>query len=161
MRHLTAVVLHELINSFHTRVITNTICCAMRSMISWRIKIFLSLFIIFGTNIHYITLPMFILFALHLDQSLNPSVDKKIKCSFYICEIVFYFSLWLKLSFFFSLVLFFLEMHNRSWKKLAGKKFNVDRQFLKDVLWVTLLQEGWGSTNFQEKLPPTFPISIN
>ena len=151
MRHLTAVSSDELIDSLHTRVITNTICSTIRSMIWWRVKIFLSWFINFGKNIRmsitYFSLCSF-LFALHLDWSFNTSVDKKIKCSFYICEIVFYFSLWLKLSFFFSLVLFFLEMHNRSWKKLAGKKFNVDRQFLKDVLWVTLLQEGWGSTNF-------------
>ena len=94
---------------------------------------------------------MFVLFALHLDWSLNPSVHKKIKCSFYICKIVFYFSLWLKLSIFFSLVLFFLQMHNRSWKKLAGKKLNVDRQFFKDVLWVTLLQEGMVQYQFLGK----------
>ena len=128
MRHLTAVRSDELIDSLHTRVITNTVCYAMRSMTSWRVKIFLSLFITFETNIHYIPLPMLVLFALHLDWSINPSVHKKIKCSFYICEIVFYFSLWLKLSIFFSLILFFLEMLNRSWKKLIGKKLNVDRK---------------------------------
>ena len=128
MRHLTAVSSDELIDSLHTRVVTNKICSAMRSMISWRVKTFASFFITFGTNIYYIHLPMFVLFALHLDWSLNPSVDKKIKCSFYICEIVFYFSLWLKLSIFFSLILFFLEMLNRSWKKLIGKKLNVDRK---------------------------------
>ena len=144
MRHLTAVSSDELIDSLHTRVVTNKICSAMRSMISWRVKTFASLFITFGTNICYIHLPMFVLFALHLDWSLNPSVDKKIKCSFYICEIVFYFSLWLKLSIFFSLVLFSLEMHNRSGKELIGKKLNVDRQFFKDVLCITLFQEGVG-----------------
>ena len=88
-----------------------------------------------------------LLFALHLDWSLNIRVDKKIIFSLYICEIVFHFSLWLKLSIFFSLVLFSLEMHNICGKKLAGIKWNVDRQVFKDVLCVTLLQEGWGSTN--------------
>ena len=33
-----------------------------------------------------------ILFAVHVDQSLNTSFEK-IKCSFYICELVFLFSL--------------------------------------------------------------------
>ena len=127
MRHFTAVSSDELIDSLHTRVVTNKVCSAMRSMISWRVKTFVSLFITFGTNIYYIHLPMFVLFALHLGWSLNPSVDKKLKCSFYICEIVSFFSLWLKLSIFFSLVLFFL-MHNRSWKKLIGKKLNVVRK---------------------------------
>ena len=145
MRHLTAVISDEFIDSLHTRVITNTICSAMRSIISWRIKIFLSSFITFRTNIRmsiiYLS-PCSFLFALHLDWSFNTSVDKKIKCSFYICKIVFHFSLWLKLSIFFSLVIFSVEMHNRSRKKLTGKKLNVDRQFFKDVLCVTLLQEG-------------------
>ena len=94
-------------------------------------EIFFSLFVIFRTNIRmsiiYLS-PCSFLFALHLDWSLNTSVDKKIKRSFCICEIVFYFSLWLKLSIFFSLILFFLEMLNRSWKKLIGKKLNVDRK---------------------------------
>ena len=156
MRHLTIVSSDELIDSVHTRVITNTLCSAMRSMISWRVKIFLSWFITFGMNIHYISFPMFVLFALHLDLSLNPSVDKKIKCSFYICKIVFWFSLLLKLSIFFSLVLFFLEMHNRSWKKLAGKKLNVDRQFFKDILWVTILQERMGQYQFLGKIATHF-----
>ena len=125
-------------------------------------KAFLSSFITFRTIIRMSIIylpPCSFLLALHLDWFLNTSVDKKIKFSFYICEIVFYFSLWLKLSIFFSLVLFFLEMHNRSRKKLTGKKLNVDRQFFKDVLCVNLLQEGWGSTNSCH-LFPQFP-SIN
>ena len=150
MRHLTAVSSDELIDSLHTQVITNTICSTIRSMIWWRVKIFLSWFINFGKNIRmsiiYFSLCSF-LFALHLDWSFNTSVDKKIKCSFYICEIVFNLSLPLKLSIFFSLILFFLEMHNRCGKKLNRKKVNVDRQFFKDVLCVTLLQEGVGRTN--------------
>ena len=91
--------------------------------------------------------PYSFLYALYLYWSLAASVDKKIKCSFYIFEIVFHSSLWLKLSIFFSLVLFSLEMHNKSGKKLIGKNLNVNRQFFKDVLCVTLLQEGVGSTN--------------
>ena len=127
MRHLTVVSSDELIDSLRTRVITNTIFSEMRSMMSWQVKIFFLLFITFRTNIRmsiiYVT-PCSFLLALHLDWFLNTSVDKKIKCSFYICEIVFYFSLWLKLSIFFSLVLFSLEMHNRSGKKLTRKKLN-------------------------------------
>ena len=162
MRHLTAVISDEFIDSLHTRVITNTICSAMRSMISWRVKIFLSLFITFRTNIQmsiiYLS-PCSLLFALHLDWSLNTSVDKKIKRSFCICEIVFYFSLWLKLSIFFSLVLFSLELHNRSGKKLIGN-LNVNRQFFKDVLCVTLLQEGLGQYQFLGKIATISPVSI-
>ena len=77
--------------------------------------------------------PCSFLFALHLDWSFDTSVDKKIKCSFYIFEIVFQSSLWLKLSIFFSLVLFCLEMRNRSGKKLMRKILNVNRQFFKDL----------------------------
>ena len=160
MRHLTAVSSDELIDSLHTRVITNTICSTIRSMIWWRVKIFLSWFINFGKNIRmsiiYFSLCSF-LFALHLDWSFNTSVDKKIKCSFYICEIVFYFSLWLKLSIFFSLVLFSLKINNRSRKKLTGKKLNVHRQFFKDVLCANLLQDGVGQYQFSGKIVTHFP----
>ena len=125
MRHLAAASLNELIDFLHTWVINNTICSAMQSMILWRVRMFLSLFIIFRTNIQmsiiYLS-PCSLLFALHLDWSLNASVDKKIIFSFYICEIVFHISLWLKLSIFFSLALFSIERLNRSRKKLTGKK---------------------------------------
>ena len=129
MRHLTTVRLDELIDFLHTRVITNKICSAMQSMILWGVKIFLSLFIIFRTNIRMSIIYLFkcsLLFALHLDWSLNTSVDKKIVFSFYICEIVFHFSLLVKLKIFFSLVLFSLDIHHCG-KKLTGKKLNVDR----------------------------------
>ena len=76
--------------------------------------------------------------------SLNASVDKKIKFLSYIWKIVFHRSMWFKLSIFFSLVLFSIEMHNRSEKELTGNKLNVGRQFFKDVLWITLFQEGVG-----------------
>ena len=129
MRHLTTVRLDELIDFLHTRVITNKICSAMQSMILWGVKIFLSLFIIFRTNIRMriiYLLPCSLLFVLHLDWSLITSVDKKISFSFYICEIVFHFSLLVKLKIFFSLVLFSLDIHHCG-KKLTGKKLNVDR----------------------------------
>ena len=83
--------------------------------------------------------------------------DKKIKCLSYICKIGFHYSMWFKLSIFFSLVLFSLEMHNRSRKKLTGKKLNVDRQFFKDVLCVTLLQEGLRQYWFLGKIATHFP----
>ena len=74
-----------------------------------------------------------------------------------MCEIVFYLILWLKLSIFFSLVLFSLEIHSRSGKKLTGRKLNVDRQFFKHVLWVALLQEGLGKYQFLGNIPIHFP----
>ena len=83
--------------------------------------------------------------------------DKKIKCLSYICKIGFHYSMWFKLSIFFSLVLFSLEMHNRSRKKLTGKKLNVDRQFFKDVICVTLLQEGVEQYQFLGKITTQFP----
>ena len=160
MRHLTAVSSDELIDSLRTRVITNTICSAMRSVILWGGKIFLSLFITLRTNIRmsiiYLS-PCSFLFALHLDWSFNTSIDKKIKYSFYICKIVFHSSLWLKLSIFFGLVLFFLEMHKRCWKKLTRKNTNVNRQFFKYVLCVTLLQEETRQYQFFGEIATHFP----
>ena len=70
---------------------------------------------------------------------------------------MFHFSLRLKLSIFFSLVLFSLEIHNRSRKKLTGKKLNVDRHFFKDVICVTLLQEGGGAVPILRKNCHPFP----
>ena len=160
MRHLTVVSSDELIDSLHTQVITNTISSAMRSIISWRIKVVLLLFITFRTNIRMSIIyfsPCLFLFALHLDWYLNTSVDRKIKRSFYICEIAFHFRLWLKVSIFFSLVLRSLQMHNRSGKKLNRKKLNVDRQFIQDVICVTLLQEGVGQYQFLGKIDTHFP----
>ena len=90
--------------------------------------------------------------------SLNTSVDKKIVFSFYICEIVFHFSLLVKLKIFFSLVLFSLDIHHRSRKKLIGKKLNVDRQFFKDVLYVILLQERVGQYQFLGNCHPFPPF---
>ena len=141
-------------------MITNTICSAIRSTISWLVKIFLSLFITFRTNIWVGIIclsPCSFLFALHLDWSFNTSVDKKIKCSFYIRKIVFHSSLWLKLSIFSGLVLFFLEMHKRCGKKLTRKNINVNRQFFKYVLCVTLLQEETRQYQFFGEIATHFP----
>ena len=122
-------------------------------------KAFLSSFITFRTIIRMSIIylpPCSFLLALHLDWFLNTSVDKKIKCSFYICEIVFYFSLWLKLSIFFSFGSIF--SWNSQWKreKLTEKKLNVNRQFFKDVLCVTLLQEGVEQYQFLGKISTHF-----
>ena len=122
-------------------------------------KAFLSSFITFRTIIRMSMVylpPCSFLLALHLDWFLNTSVDKKIKCSFYICEIVFYFILWLKLSIFFSFGSIF--PWNLQWKreKLIGKKLNVNRQFFKDVLCVTLLQEGVEQYQFLGKISTHF-----
>ena len=137
-----------------------------RTNIRMRLYVFVISRMRFRVNPHSIRMsiiyrsPCSLLFALHLDWSLDASVDKKIKCSFYIFEIVFHSSLWLKLSIFFSLVLFSLEMHNKSGKKLIGKNLNVNRQFFKDVLCVTLLQEGLGQYQFLGKIATISPVSI-
>ena len=68
-----------------------------------------------------------------------------------------YFSLWFKLSSFFSLDLFSLEIHNKSGEKLTGRKLNVHRQFLSDVLSVTLLLKGVGQYKFLGKIATHFP----
>ena len=136
-----------------------------RTNIRMRLYVFVISRMRFRVNPHSIRMsiihrsPCSLLFALHLDWSLDASVDKKIKCSFYIFEIVFHSSLWLKLSIFFSLVLFSLELHNRSGKKLIGN-LNVNRQFFKDVLCVTLLQEGLGQYQFLGKIATISPVSI-
>ena len=139
MRHLTAVISDELndLRSFHDRL-------------KFSFHYLLLLERTFGWACSF-------LFALHLDCSLNTRVDKKIKCSFYICEIVFHSRPWLKLSIFLSLVLFSLQIHNRSGKKLTEKKLNVDRQFFKDVQCATLLQEGVGQCQFLGKIATHFP----
>ena len=160
MRHLTTVSSDELIDSLHIRVISSTICSAMLSMISWQVKIFLSLFITFRTNIRmsiiYLS-PCSILFALNLDWSVNISVDKKIKFSFYICELVFHFSLWLKLSICFSLVLFSLEMHSRSGKKLTEKKIKSRSTVLQTCTLCNLIAGGGGAVPILRKNCHPFP----
>ena len=47
-------------------------------------------------------------------------------------------------------------MHYGSEKKLTGKKLNVDRQFFKDVVCVTLLQEGVGQCHFLGEIATHF-----
>ena len=69
---------------------------------------------------------------------------------------MFQFSLWLKLSIFFSVVLFSFEMHNRSMKKLTRKKLNIYRYFFKDELCEILSQEGVGQCQFLGKIAAYF-----
>ena len=59
-------------------VITDSISSAMRSTISWSVKNFLSLLITFRTNVRKNTIPPQVrfCFALHLEWSLNRSIDK-------------------------------------------------------------------------------------
>ena len=54
------------------------VCSAMRSLISWWVNFFLSLFITFRTNVRMsiIPSPCSFFFALHLEWSLNLSTDK-------------------------------------------------------------------------------------
>ena len=51
-------------------------------------------------------------------------------------------------------------MHNRYGKKLTEKNLNVNKQFFKDVLYVTLLQEEVGQYQFLEKLPSISPFPL-
>ena len=63
-------------DSLHTWVMTDLICSAIRPMISWWVKIFLLLFINFKTNdAMSIIPPCSLLFSLHLEWSLNRSID--------------------------------------------------------------------------------------
>ena len=123
----------------------------MRSMVSWWIKIFPSLFITFRTNLRLrlFPSPCSFLFVLHFYWSLIEMAKKKIKCSFYSCEFVFHFSLWLKLSIFFRLVLFPLKMYNRSGKKLTGKNIIVDSSSKMYSLWSYCWKKGVGRGQYQ------------
>ena len=75
-------------DSLRTKVIIDSICSAMRSMVSWWVKIFLSLFITFRANvwISNIPSPCSFLFALHLGWSFKVSRSvyiEKHTCQFY------------------------------------------------------------------------------
>ena len=77
------------------------VCSAMRSLISWWVNFFLSLFITFRTNVRMsiIPSPCSFFFALHLQWSINLSTDKKSNavCIFAnLCSTLF--SLWFKFS---------------------------------------------------------------
>ena len=80
-------------------MITNAVCSAMRSVISWWVNFFLSIFITFRTHVRMsiIPSPCSFFFALHLEWSLNLSTDKKSDaiCIFAnLCSTLF--SLWFK-----------------------------------------------------------------
>ena len=110
------------------------VCSAMRSLISWWINFFLSLFITFRTNVRMsiIPSPCSFFFALHFEWSLNLSTDKKSNaiCIFAnLCSTLF--SRWFK---FLHLGSTSCENAKKRGKKLTGKHLNVDRQFLKDVM---------------------------
>ena len=82
-------------------MITNAVCSAMRSVISWWVNFFLSIFITFRTHVRMsiIPSPCSFFFALHLEWSLNLSTDKKSDaiCIFAnLCSTLF--SLWFKFS---------------------------------------------------------------
>ena len=82
-------------------MITNAVCSAVRSVISWWVNFFLSLFITFRTHVRMsiIPSPCSFLFALQLEWSLYLSTDKKSDaiCIFAkLCSTLF--SLWFKFS---------------------------------------------------------------
>ena len=88
-------------DSLLTWMITDAVSSAMRSMISRWVNFFLSLFIIFRTNVRIsiIPSPCSFFFALHLEWSLNLSTDEKSNaiCIFAnLCSTLF--SLWIKFS---------------------------------------------------------------
>ena len=157
MRHLTTVISDESIDSLHARVITNTICSAMRSFHDG-LKFYFIIYYFYNEHSdgHYISLPMFVFVCSPL--RLVPSYKRwsKTKCRFFICEIVFHFSLWLKSSIFFSLVLFSFEMHNRSRKKLSRKKLNFDR-VLQQCTLCNLIVGGGGVVPVLKKNCYLFP----
>ena len=88
MRHLAVLILDEFIEYLDTRVITNTICSAMRPFHAE--LIFLVFFIILRMNIRMSIIYLFhcsFLFALHLDRSLNTRVDKKSNAVFIFAKL--------------------------------------------------------------------------
>ena len=112
-------------DSLHTWVITNTICCTMWSMISWRVKIFLFLLLLeqtFEWALYHS--PCSFLFALHLDWSpfRFRSADKKNQMFANLCSTL----VWGSNQVFFSACFYFLL------KCTIGanqKNIYVDRQF--------------------------------
>ena len=100
------------------------VCSAMRSLISWWVNFFLSLFITFRTNVQMsiIPSPCSFFFALHLQWSLNLSSDKKSNA---ICIFANLCSTLFSLRFKFSLAWFcFLS-------KCTKKRAKADREKLK------------------------------
>ena len=83
----------------------------LRWWISWWVKMLLLLLILLERTFGWALSPSpcSFLFAFHLERSFNTDKKcwKKIKCSLHICKLVFHFSLWFKLSIFFSLIFFF------------------------------------------------------
>ena len=132
-------------------MITDAVCFAMRSMISWWVYFFLSLLITFRTNaqMSIIPSPCSIFFALRLKWCLHLSTDQKSNaiCIFAnLCSTLFSLSF----KFFFSLVLLSVKMHKKRGENLTVKNLHVGRQFFKDVshiFWcyfVWLNCSGWG-----------------
>ena len=115
--------------------ITDAVCPAMRSMISWWVNFFLSLLITFRTNVRMSSIPSpcSFFFALHTEWSLNLSTDKKSNtiCIFAnLCSTLF--SLWFK----FSSAWFYLLSKCTKKRTRTGENLNVDRQFFKDVIYI-------------------------
>ena len=109
MRNLAAVNSHDstILILLRSWAMTDKICSAMQSMISRCVILFFSLFITFRTNVRMSIIPL-----------------------------VFHFTLWFKLSIFFSLVLLSVSTHKRRGKKLTEKNINVDWQFFKNVICI-------------------------
>ena len=84
--------------------------------------------------------PCSVLFAVHLEWSLNTSFDK---ISNAVCIFVYCVPLSSVVQIFFSLFLFSDKMHKRRKKEPKWEKLNVDRQFFKDVVRIF-----WYSGNF-------------
>ena len=108
-----------------------SLCSAMRTMILWLVKNFLSLFITFRTKIRKISipLPIFAFICSPLEWSLNASVDA-------VCIFVNLCSTLVCSSNVLQLGSIFLRNAQKKRKKSQPnrKKLNVDRPFLKDVI---------------------------
>ena len=124
-------------DSLHTWVITDSVCSAMQSMISWWVIFFLSSFITFRTNVRMsiIPSPCLFLFVLQLEWSLDISADKKSNaiCIFAnLCSTLF--RVWFKFS---AAWFYFLSKYRKErGKQLTGNNLNVCRQFFKDVIHI-------------------------
>ena len=100
------------------------------------------------------------LFSLHLEWSLYRRFDK-IKCKFYICKLLFWFSLWFKFSLAWLYCLWKCTKGRE--KKVIGESLNLYKQFFKDVICIFWCYSVWpncrgsGTQQFLGKSAAHFP----
>ena len=123
MKNLSKFGLIHNFDPLHTGMITDWICSAMRSIISWWKKGFLSLFIAFRANVRMSLSPCSFLFALHLEWSLHGLLKNQTQF-LYLQTCV---PLWSVVQIFSAWFYFLSKCTKERGKKLTGIKLHVDR----------------------------------